>query len=675
MALINVHNLKLLEGDDWSLRSDDVFEWRFPWLLSEFPAHTWQIDNGSEKPTKISFNTQLPNSEHALAAPKFLKVVNTIKKILCLSRSGHFAFSKDASVVTRASTMQNHATSLKTLALFLIKEYGEDYVAAHGFNLLTKADVEQFHLDIAVGRADKATGFIDEVFTKLGKLSLEEVKDALQISSLKEDQKEDISIPQFLENISIHKSKLTTFTRDSIVNQLTVLFPTLTFALTGKKPQYKSKEFPNACPNKNESGDLSIGQTTFDSLTIAPKLLANYAVNLPELTEYSCPAVTVTESFTNKYIKEQQRTPNIPTDTALYYFNAAISLLIKYGESIVDTKIDCEEQLMRIHKEKNYRRDYIFEDRCPEKIVIPDNAFTNDYNVTRYNALSSGATPHDHRSNVTVLQAYRMLVAATYILTHTFCVKRYSEILNLRESHLTQGLWNGSELHFGIRKADPTEKSNLSTGRPIPDIVADAITLLADSNRHYYEESEDPFIFASKYTSNGRGESPTNKQMSRDILVNLLSDFGDFIKVPTVMKNGAESRFYLTRTHVLRRFGAKAFYSLSGLEDFPALSWLMGHRSTKETWRYLLDEVGNEELTEEQAFAVLDALYKQNINTSQLESAITAETKMLFNDLSSESVQQFIENRIADGATIHHYTNEDGEVILYMEGLDEKSGE
>ncbi|MFM2590979.1 hypothetical protein [Vibrio sp. TBV020] len=677
MGLINIRNLKLLEGADWSFLSDDISEWRFSWLLSDFPDSKWLIDNGSETPTPIPFDAHIPNSECNLADPKFLKVVNTIKKILCMSRSGHLALEQGESVVTRASSMRDQAVSLKTLALFLIKVYGEDNVAEHGFNLLTKADVEQFHLDIAIGRADKAIGFIDEVFTKLGTLSQEEIEDALLISSLKEDQRDGISITKFLENISIKKSKITDFTRKLIVNQLTELFPTLTLALTGKKRRNKHTEFPNACPSKDDSDDLCIGKTTFDSLTSAPKLLANYATYLPELTEYHCPEVKITEAFEGKYIKAKSRTPNIPSDIALYYLNAAISLVIQYGESIVDTKRDCEEQLMRIHQENpKYRRDYIFEDRCPEKVVIPNNDFTNYYNVTRYNELGSGATPHDRRNNVTVLQAYRMLVAASYILIHTFCIKRYSEVLELKESHLiNEGLWGGSELHFGIRKADPTDKSNLVTGRPVPNVVADAVTLLAESNLHYYDEDESPFIFASKYTSNGCGEPPKNKKMSRDMLINLLCEFGDFIEVPTMMVNRVKSRFYITRTHVLRRFGAKAYYSLSNLEDFPALSWLMGHRSTEETWHYLLEEVGNEELTEERAFAVLDALYNKDINTSQVESAITAKTKKLFNNLSNESVQQFIQVRIADGATIHQYTTEDGEVILYMEGLDEKTGE
>ncbi|MBF4348768.1 hypothetical protein EAY19_22175, partial [Vibrio anguillarum] len=149
--------------------------------------------------------------------------------------------------------------------------------------------------------------------------------------------------------------------------------------------------------------------------------------------------------------------------------------------------------------------------------------------------------------------------------------------------------------------------SILVTGRPIPHVLFEGISYLAEANEHYYCEDEDPFLFPAKYTSTGEGQPPKNSKISSLAMINILKDFGDFIQVPTEMQNGVESRFYLSRTHVLRRFAARAFYALTDISDFPALSWLMGHRSTEETWRYLLEDVSNEELSAEEAQAVLDA--------------------------------------------------------------------
>ncbi|MBF4348826.1 hypothetical protein EAY19_22485, partial [Vibrio anguillarum] len=94
-------------------------------------------------------------------------------------------------------------------------------------------------------------------------------------------------------------------------------------------------------------------------------------------------------------------------------------------------------------------------------VTIPKNKFTQDFKVTRYNELQTGSTPKKLRENVTALFGYRILLAATYILTHTFCIKRTTEILELKESNLELGLWGGYELFFGIRKAAPTENSIL----------------------------------------------------------------------------------------------------------------------------------------------------------------------------------------------------------------------
>lgn len=268
-----------------------------------------------------------------------------------------------------------------------------------------------------------------------------------------------------------------------------------------------------------------------------------------------------------------------------------------------------------------------------------------------------------------------MLLAATYILAHTFCIKRVSEILELRESSLEHGLWGGYELFFGIRKAAPTDNSILVTGRPIPHVLFEGISCLAEANHHYYAEHEDPFIFPSKYTSTGKGEYPKNQKMSRVVIVNYLQSFADFIQVPTETVNGVESRFYLTRTHVLRRFAARAFYALSDLNDFPALSWLMGHRSTEETWHYLLEEVGNEHLSEEEAQCVLDAIYKSDVDTSQVERTIKSNLNIKFNNQSDDVTREFIREQILSGSKIYNYTDDSGKVIMWMETNDEEASE
>ncbi|MFW0947578.1 hypothetical protein ACSTIZ_04895 [Vibrio parahaemolyticus] len=674
MELLNIQDTSLREGKNWSYRSDDTNEWIFPWLINHFTSLKWHIDIGNENFSTLNFNVYIPTTGEYLATPKYYKLVNTIKKVLALSRTGHLSNSDDTtSLATRANSTLEQWNSLKILSLFLIKIYGGNSVARHGFNLLTEADLQQFHMEIAIGRSDKASGLIDVVFNKLTTLSVDEAQAILKIENIKR-KKEKFSIKPLLKACSFPDMSVSNFTSKIIINRITEIFPSLTLPITGKKAR-KITEFPNSCPpfyEDNDDDDQGIGKTTFESLITAPKLLSKFCFYLPELSDYSNPSVEITKAFCENYIRLKKRTPNIPTYTALFYLNEAIRLVALYGDDIVKTKRHCEEQLNILHAENpSIPRHRILSNKQRFEVTIPINSFTTDYCVTRYNNLASGATHQDRRNNVTVLYAYRMLVAAAYILIHTFCIKRYSENLELQESDLKNGLWGGSELHFGIRKSAPTEQFNLRTGRPVPDIVADAVSLLSDANLHYYDDSEDPYLFPSQYTSNSIGEPPKNKKMSRTVLINILADFSDFIEVPTDMCNGVESRFYLYRTHVIRRFGAKAFYALTELEDFPALTWLMGHASMAETWRYLLEDVENDDLSEEAAFSVLDALYKSNIDTSQVESMISSQLDVMFNDRSPEAILQYLQKQISAGVKVYKYVDESGRIILYMENQDE----
>ncbi|MBF4297067.1 hypothetical protein EAY24_27880, partial [Vibrio anguillarum] len=114
------------------------------------------------------FNDYIPTTGDTLDEDKYLLVTNTIRKVIALKRTGHLSTeTKNSSLLTRFSSMNSNAIALKILALFLIKEYGESAVSEEGFNLLTTTDIRKFHLEIATGRADKATGLTDIILEKI----------------------------------------------------------------------------------------------------------------------------------------------------------------------------------------------------------------------------------------------------------------------------------------------------------------------------------------------------------------------------------------------------------------------------------------------------------------------------------------------------------------------------
>lgn len=678
MQLINITNTKQLQGIDWSIASPELSNWYFPWLDSDFEAIEWKIKCEGGKTISIRFDDFVPTTRGTLSDKKFLKAIITIKKILVLARTGISKDSDNESLTTRADSMASNANSLKILLLFLIKNYGEIQVSKGGFELLTKDDLDQFYEEVATGRADKASGLYDEVIKELKHYHVKPQDMASLLKATKNKKTIEIKFTELFNKLGIDSDAqyCSELTLERIRYYFHELFPDLNVSLINKEIKNKQRkrnqgDYPNACPPKIEKGLDTISQTTFERLTFGPKLLAEYAPSLPELSKYSYPTTAPANTLLEKYVREKGRTPNIPTTVALHYLNESIKLIDVYGDDIIATKKHFEKELLRLHKENpKARRDHLLD---PSKsflnqIMMPDNKFTQDFKVSRYNELPHGSSAKDKRDNVTILFAFKLLCAATYILIHTFCIKRISEVLSLRASNLEHGLWGGYEIFFGIRKASPTENSVLVTGRPIPNIVFRAYSQLMASNEVLVDCNEDPFLFLSKPTTDGKGSLPENLKMSAPAITERLIDFADFIELPTQIENGVESRYYLTRTHVLRRFGAKAFYSLSDLSDFPALSWLMGHRDTDETWRYLLEDVGNEEMTEEEAIAVLDALYKSNVDSSQIKQEAINDLGTEFKNLSRTKLQKYIEDRISNGETVYTYVDEStGKRILILE--------
>ncbi|MEZ8535020.1 hypothetical protein AB9R81_18120 [Vibrio cyclitrophicus] len=669
MEFNNISTTVLRKRVGYSYHSENLHDWSAPWLLNDFTEPVWKIDTGQEKPQSLYFDTFIPATNEQLINSKYRKILNTIKKIIFLSRIGILETeSTSTDKISRIDSIRGCLSSFKALTLFLFKIYPEEMVIESGFSLLTTADIKQFNIDIAIGRADQASGLINCIEKKLSCINIEQIKKLLDLDDITNGRK--FSIQNLLKKLSIDKYVVSEATSKRIIELLIELFPEISTLISTRKKSERT-EYPNSCPPKI-SNDSKTGQTTFNTLTIALTLLENYSMYLPELNNYSNQPMEVTEDFIERYLKPKKRTPNIPTDIALHYLNAAIKLISVYGEGIIEAKKVCEMQLMKIHKNNpKFKRDYILSDRCSSKINLPLNNFTRDYNVTRYNELNTSVELHELRTDVTVLYGYKMLMAATYILIHTFCIKRVSENVELKDSSLEHGLWGGYELFFGIRKTLPTENSFLVTGRPIPNIVFEGFNLLIEANEHFYNEQEDIYIFPKKYTTNRKGNLPNNQPMTAKSMINMLKAFGDFIDVPTTLTNGIRSRFYLSRTHVMRRFGARAFYALTDISDFPALTWLMGHNSTEETWHYLLEEVGSEELTEEEAISVLDAIYKPNIDTSRIETAISEDVGMMFNNVSKDVALDYIQSQISNGAKVYNYKDETGKTIIYMEIVDD----
>ncbi|TOO19812.1 hypothetical protein CGH40_24460, partial [Vibrio parahaemolyticus] len=136
----------------------------------------------------------------------------------------------------------------------------------------------------------------------------------------------------------------------------------------------------------------------------------------------------------------------------------------------------------------------------------------------------------------------------------------------------------------GLSKADPLEVLR-TIGRPVPRVVADAFDNLVRINNLLLKEPDVPSnsLFQKELIIGGKLERFDNAEISRDVLIRRLIQYADFMEIPTVKVGGTESRWYLNRMHMLRRFFACAYYHTLDKKHLPALTWLMGHANTKQT--------------------------------------------------------------------------------------------
>lgn len=78
-----------------------------------------------------------------------------------------------------------------------------------------------------------------------------------------------------------------------------------------------------------------------------------------------------------------------------------------------------------------------------------------------------------------------------------------------------------------------------------------------------------------------------------------------------------EGNFWYIRPHEIRRCFAMSFFHYGGRENaLPALTWLMGHRSIRETWLYVRSLLSGEETSSAEAQMATHAVFSQEKATS-----------------------------------------------------------
>lgn len=614
-----------LSKNGYHIDIEDLSNWRANWLNSDFNAHIWHLTN--YKPP-INFNARFVNGE-LLTAPKYSTLLNTIKKIVFLKRSGHLA-DIGGKQATRSQVQYSLARDLIAVAQYLVNN--DLHTEGLGFASMTKTVFYGFiKLFVQSGR-DGVSGHFDIVRNELEKL-----KSARNLGSIN-DSKGLFSPSKFSDATGVDSeivSYLSATSKDRLREYCQ--FKEHAKSVGGVKPEYNNatplKESQQESANSGIGADDEVTRKVSDSrvaaLVSAVNALSDFQIPLKTAELASFQPFKVALKDYEKWYYESRRTANIPTESALAYIDLAVEFVHKHGNNLVETLNDCKKQIdNEVASRAKPRKDHVM--KC---ISVPQNSTTLHFNVHRFNALKTGSSAAEKRDEVTVEILLEVFQASVFILLTTFACKRFNDVMPVIHGANTIGFTGLNFIKFGLSKSDPSEI--LSTvGRPVPEVVADAFDNLVEINNILLGQSNEPstHLFQAELSFPSSLSSTQDKLISREILIRRLVNFADFVEIPTVNVGGVESRWYLNRMHMLRRFFACAYYHTNDKQGIPALTWLMGHADTMQTMHYVTQNLSNAEMTSSDAANVI----ANKLNDSDEEKDFV----QMLSDLFGESTQE-----------------------------------
>lgn len=578
-----------LETKEFNIDLKDLSKWRASWLDNDFTDNIWKFKH--YKPS-LDFHAQFINGEF-LTDRRYISLLNAIKKVIFLKRSGHLAKLK-GNATTRSQSQHNLARVLISFAQYLVNH--NHFEADKGFGALSESVFDDIVKIYIKGGRDAVSGHLLMVNNAIRSLQNNGTLDSVLDSNGVFNATAFSSVTGLSPYITYNLSDIS---KDTLKQHVT--FKEHVRSICG----YKT-EFNNATPLKKTRQENSLGKgddslspskisdTALGTLVTALNSLSDCQVALKtsELA-YFKPFTATLKNYANSYY-ESRRTPNIPTDIALAYIDSAVGFVHEHGDNIVSTLEECRKQIdYEVEMRKKPRKDHVM-----KKIRVPRNSTTSRYDVHRYNIIPTSSRIQEKRNTVSLEILIEIFQAAVFILLATFACKRFQDVIPVKQAANTIGYTGINNIKFGLSKADPLEVLR-TIGRPVPRVVADAFDNLVRINNVLLKEPDVPSnsLFQKELIIGGKLERFDNAEISRDILVRRLAQYADFMEIPTVKVEGIESRWYLNRMHMLRRFFACAYYHTLDKQHLPALTWLMGHANTKQTMHYVTQDLTNSEMT------------------------------------------------------------------------------
>jgi len=313
------------------------------------------------------------------------------------------------------------------------------------------------------------------------------------------------------------------------------------------------------------------------------------------------------------------RTPSIPTDIALYYFNAAIAWVVDYGPSLVKYTHALDATYNDVKKDDATSAFDYYAPKAFERVPIPRSL--TPINISRYHA-HPNVTPKDEVYKAPSVQdAQQYLISACFIIIAALTARRHDELLDLTVDCIKEE-FDGLDIEFGLLKGSARDILERVT-RPIPTLVKLAVDLLIALNANLRAESDDPVIKRLLFIRSDSNNDPATA-VTKAVIYKYLDYFADMIDVPLItptQPNELPYRWYI-RPHECRRFLALSYFwgSTTG-PSLSALSWFLCHLGHEQTIRYLQEIRKGEELSADAARATVDSLRSERgrADVQQLE--------------------------------------------------------
>ncbi|SFI00338.1 MULTISPECIES: hypothetical protein [Halomonadaceae] len=598
------------------------------WLLSDWHAPVWYIKRGFGKEervpgtdrwrraNRINWDVRLLKGR-TLLDPEMADLLETIRRLVWLSRSGPSMFTSNARVQLKLA----HG-AIALIRWMILRGLSEPLTMLR-FGALTVKHFEWFLEDVQRG-LEGLLGVSENIQAYLADLEdNEDYSSILNADGLVSYQK--LADATDLPMVHLAKSPAVR----AILEESGLSMPR-----RNDRSAYTTELVDLRIANGwGDDVEPTVGKHTIYSLLLPWRELFTQRPYLPDGIGFDAFGIESSPSlYAEQLGRGTNRTPTIPYPIALHYLNHAIKWVVEYGHELVGYYFDLVDATggQRLSK---YSGTAAF-GKVRQPVAL------DSLNIVRAHRYHTGVKHRTRRESPSIFDAIDCLIGACFLVLGAFSARRVEELVALRGDGLV-GEPGCYRLRFYLEKGSDYGPMQ-EVLRPIPDVGAQAFGLIASLSG---TASTSGFIF--------RFGDALRDIEGRHLIINRMAQFADMIEVPAQTVNDVLARWYV-QPHELRRFFAMAFFWHRRDASLDALSWFMGHLNKEQTLRYIQESMGGAELFEEEARFTMEALRRHIANVENREK-LEADVERHFNVnrlevIPDEDLQDYLEYLHESGA-------------------------